>query len=718
MNLRLLAGCALFFAPAISAQTTLSLRTYIKASNTGIGDQFGCAMDGSGDVVVVGAYLEDSSATAVNGVQTDDSAPDSGAAYVLRKSGGGPTPTWVQEAYLKPSNTEAGDNFGASVAVSGDFIAVGAPNEAGGSTGQNGNTADNSKPGSGAVYIFRRVGTGAAAYWVQEAYLKAPNTDPGDWFGYSVALAGTVLVVGAPHEDSSASGVGGNMASNGLMASGAAYIFRRTIVNGQPWWGLEAYVKSSNSGESDWFGSAVDTDGSRIIVGASGEDSGPVGINGTPNELAASAGAAYIYSSAGSVPNVNWTSAAFLKASNAGAGDMYGYSVAISGVRVAVGAAGEASGLAGVGSNQGDNSMPGAGAVYLCTLHPGPFVPFWAQDWYVKAGHPQANAEFGNSVALDGTLLLVGSSHEFSSHDGVNPSGFDASLTWAGAAYAYDWTSNVTQRAYIKSPYSCPYYEFGSSVALANGSLLVGSQGEDSMCVGIGGSWTSTLVDSSGAVFSYGYIVDCDANDVDDGEELATRDCDQDGIMDGCEIVAGATDCDGNTVPDSCQPDVNGDGVADACQGGLPFCFGTTCPCGNNGWNQNGCGNSQNSSGASLASNGLPSVSFDTLTLVGNGMTASSNVLYFQGTTQGAGTNFGDGLRCATGSVVRLGTTNNVQGSSTWPSPGAPAIHIGGNVPATGGLRTYQAWYRDPNPTYCSASTFNLTNGVRVQWVP
>jgi hypothetical protein len=109
----------------------------------------------------------------------------------------------------------------------------------------------------------------------------------------------------------------------------------------------------------------------------------------------------------------------------------------------------------------------------------------------------------------------------------------------------------------------------------------------------------------------------------------------------------------------------------------------------------------------------------DSLVLSGSGMTPSSSVLYFQGTTQGAGAVFGDGLRCATGTIIRLGTTTNANGASSWPVPGAQSISVRGAIPAGGGVqRAYQAWYRDANATYCTdTARFNLTNGVRVQWV-
>jgi hypothetical protein len=92
--------------------------------------------------------------------------------------------------------------------------------------------------------------------------------------------------------------------------------------------------------------------------------------------------------------------------------------------------------------------------------------------------------------------------------------------------------------------------------------------------------------------------------------------------------------------------------------------------------------------------------------------------LYFQGTTQiaaGAGVAFGDGLRCAGGTVIRLGTKTNVGGSSSYPS-GSQSISVRGNDVA-GNLRTYQCWYRNA-AAFCTASTFNLTNGLQITWSP
>jgi hypothetical protein len=133
-------------------------------------------------------------------------------------------PTFAQYAYGKASNTSIRDNFGYSVAVSGDTLAVGAAYEDSATRGVDGPQSDDRATDSGAVYVFRRMGTA----WQQEAYLKASNCGAGDGFGYSMTLSGDSLTVGAVYEDSAAQGVDGSQDDNAATDSGAVYVFRRT----------------------------------------------------------------------------------------------------------------------------------------------------------------------------------------------------------------------------------------------------------------------------------------------------------------------------------------------------------------------------------------------------------------------------------------------------------------------------------------------------------
>ncbi len=149
-----------------------------------------------------------------------------------------------------------------------------------------------------------------------------------------------------------------------------------------------------------------------------------------------------------------------------------------------------------------------------------------------------------------------------------------------------------------------------------------------------------------------------------------------------------------------------------------PFCFGdgtgTACPCGNLGLAGNGCANSVNANGANLTATGTASLASDTLVLLGNGM-PNSSCLYFQGESP-ISVAFGDGLRCVANSITRLGTKANVEGRSQYPAVSDAAISARGNVTAPG-TRTYQIWYRNA-AAFCTAATFNLTNGTAIAWAP
>ncbi len=270
--------------------TNWTQQAYLKASNTEAGDRFGFSVAVSGDTLVVGASSEDSGATGVDGDQSDNSAPSSGAAYVFVRSG----TTWSQQAYLKASNTDAGDNFG-RVAISGDTVVVGASGESSNATGANGNQSDNSAPSSGAAYVFMRSGT----TWSEQAYLKASNTDAGDFFGSSVAISGDTVVVGAYFEDSNATGVNGDQSNNSGTNSGAAYVFVRTGTN----WSQPAYLKASNTDTDDHFSLSVAISGDAVVVGAPDEASNSTGVNGNQsNNSASHSGAAYIFTGLGKVP--------------------------------------------------------------------------------------------------------------------------------------------------------------------------------------------------------------------------------------------------------------------------------------------------------------------------------------------------------------------------------------------------------------------------------
>lgn len=397
-------------------------QAYLKASNAGAGDNFGQAVAVSGDTIVVGAWRKDSSATGENGNQNDNSVVNSGAAYVFVRNG----TSWSQQAYLKASNSGMNDWFGWSVAVLGDTLVVGAPGEASSAFGVNGNQSDNGAVSAGAAYVFVRNGIA----WSQQAYLKASNTGTSDEFGYKVALLGDTVVVGAPEEDSAATGISGNGADNSAVGAGAAYIYVRSGTN----WSQQAYLKASNSGAGDNFGGAVGVSGDTVVVGAYWEDSSATVVNGNQNdESATDSGAAYVFVRNGT----NWSQEAYLKASNAEGGvpygDRFGISVALLGDTVVVGAQLEGSDATGVNGDQSDNSAPLSGAAYVFARS----GATWRQQAYIKASNTRTNAQFAWSVALSGSTIVVGAPGEGSNAVSVNGDQSDNTALSAGAAYVF-----------------------------------------------------------------------------------------------------------------------------------------------------------------------------------------------------------------------------------------------------------------------------------------
>ena len=461
--------------PTPAAATPDTQQAYLKASNTEAEDLFGNSVSLSGDTLVVGAEGEDSNASGVSGDEADNSAGGSGAAYVFTRSG----TTWSQQAYLKASNTEAGDLFGYAVSLSGDTLVVGAWGESSNASGVNGNGADNSAYYSGAAYVFTRSGT----TWSQQAYLKASNTGAGDGFGVAVSLSGDTLVVGAEGEDSNATGVNENQADNSAGTSGAAYVFTRSGTT----WSQQAYLKASNTGVNDEFGSDVSLSDDTLVVGAHGEDSKATGVNGgnEADDSAASSGAAYVFIRSGTT----WSQQAYLKASNTETDDNFG-AVSLSGDTLVVGALFEDSIATGVNGNQADNSASQSGAAYVFTRS----GTTWSQQAYLKASNTWNGAYFGNDVSVSGDTLVVGAyaeDYSFTAH-------------YSGAAYVFSRSGTTwSQQAYLKASNTGAGDCFGNAVSLSGDTLVVGAYEEDSNTSGVNGDGANNLAENSGAAYVF-----------------------------------------------------------------------------------------------------------------------------------------------------------------------------------------------------------------------
>ncbi len=462
----------------------IAQQTRLKAGNAGAGDRFGHSVAVHGNRVVVGAPREDGGASGVNGPLNND-ATNSGAAYVFVRTGG----VWVQEAYLKafshsasgdefgtsvaisdgwvvvgapfrnlaggtfytenygaaftyrlwengwarhvmlrPSHLQGIPNFGASVAIEGGLVVVGAPAESSSSTGVN-SVPNQASTQAGAAYVFS---ISTASYdVVQLAYLKASNTGAGDRFGSAVSISGVTVAVGAPREDSGTAGV--NPASNEESTdSGAAYVF---VMNGNTW-SQQAWFKASNPGAGDEFGSSVSVSRDALVVGAPKEDSGSAGINSTPNENAANAGAAYVFTRS----SATWSQQAYLKASHPGAGDEFGRAVAVFSLaswsnKVVVGAPMEDGSGTGINPPVNENA-PDSGAVYV--FEQGTFGG-WSQLATLKPSSVAAGDAFGSAVGIDGDYVIVGVPLEDSGPD-------ESVLLNAGAACVFN----------LNEPYSFP----------------------------------------------------------------------------------------------------------------------------------------------------------------------------------------------------------------------------------------------------------------------
>lgn len=181
-----------------------SQQAYLKAHNAGRNDIFGSAVAVSDDTIVVGASQEGDEGSSVN--------PElSGAAYVFVRGGG----NWSQQAHLKAHNAGPADDFGGTVAISGDTLVIGARNEDDAAASVGGN---NNAPSAGAAYVFSRSGTS----WSQTSYLKAHNAEANDRFGSAVAMSGTTIVAGAIGDDDPAGSAGH---ANSAPDAGAAYVF-------------------------------------------------------------------------------------------------------------------------------------------------------------------------------------------------------------------------------------------------------------------------------------------------------------------------------------------------------------------------------------------------------------------------------------------------------------------------------------------------------------
>ena len=265
----------------------------------------------------------------------------------------------------------------------------------------------------------------------------------------------------------------------------ALYTYTRDDDNSS--WSQQAYIKPSNAQQTSTFclcfGNIIKLDNNTLAVAASDSSNQTTITNGSGNAStdtsASLSGAVFVYTRSGT----NWSQQAYIKASNAAAGDRLGSAIALSGNTLVVGATHEASDQTtitnGTGSSS-NNDNAGSGAVYVYTRS----GTNWSQQAYIKASNNDVNDFFGTNVDIDGDTIVVGVGDEDSNQTTItNGTGTSSNNDKAasGAVYVYTRSgTNWSQQAYIKASNSDASDYFGQSVSISGDTLAVGVPNEDS----------------------------------------------------------------------------------------------------------------------------------------------------------------------------------------------------------------------------------------------
>jgi len=338
-----------------------------------------------------------------------------GQAYVFSKDLGG-TNNWGQVKILSASDKADGDQFGDRVAISGDTVVVGAPSAHSGGTGR------------GQAYVFSK-DLGGTNNWGQVKVLSASDKADFNKFGWSVAISGDTAVIGAPYA-----------ASNGYQR-GQAYVFSKDL-GGTNNWGQKKILSASDKVNDDYFGYSVAVSGNTTIVGARSVASGGY-----------QRGQAYVFSKDRGGTN-NWGQVKILSASDKADSNNFGYSVTVSGDTAVIGAPYAASG------------GTGRGQAYVFSKDLGG-TNNWGQVKILSASDKVNGDFFGNSVAISGNAAVIGAYL-------ANSSGTDR-----GQAYVLSkdlgGTNNWGQVKILSASDKADGDQFGDSVAISGHSVVIGA---------------------------------------------------------------------------------------------------------------------------------------------------------------------------------------------------------------------------------------------------
>lgn len=403
----------------LNAQVSGVQEGYLRAPTPDTLDNLGASIAIDGDTIVAGAPNDDGAVGGINGDQSDSDAMNSGAAYVYVRQAG----AWVAQATLKADRPFASEYFGASVAILGDLIAVGA-------TGNDPTAQPTISANRGAVYLFAR----SAGVWTPAGKVTAQDATGGDMFGFQVILTADRLLVTAPFEGSQ------------IEKSGAAYVFTRAADG----WTELTKLKSSQPVKLSGWGSGLAYDGNTIVVGAFSDSS-----------AAEFAGSATVFTQQGGT----WTEQQRLLAQTPTKDATFGWTAAVLGDVIAIGAP------------RWQHFLPTpSGEVYIFQRT----GSLWSQTEVLAPVSPRRSDYFGSSLVLTPSILLVGANGDASASGGLQADPKDGSMLSAGAVYVFGRNQGQFVRTmFLKAAQPTAGDSFGVSIGLSGGTLAVGSAYDD-----------------------------------------------------------------------------------------------------------------------------------------------------------------------------------------------------------------------------------------------
>lgn len=468
------------------SQTITKLKDLVgTGTNARIGsDFFGRAVAIDGDLMVVGARQQDYDSTGGSNLT------DAGAAYIFSKDQGG-TGNWGLVKKITANARNNGDQFGESVAISGDVIVVGAYRHDYDSSGLN------FENNAGAAYIFYK-DEGGSDNWGHIKKIFGTGTNGrigGDLFGRFVAISGDVIVAGAGGQDYDSAG------GNSVSSAGAAFVFGKNTGGTDNWGQIKKLTGKGTNGRiaSDNFGARVDISGDVIVIGASGQDYDSAG-----GDFLSGAGAAYVFSkNEGGTDNWGHVKKLTGKGTNGRlASDNFGTSVAISNNVIVAGASQQSY------DSAGGNFLSGTGAAYIFSKDEGG-TDNWGHIKKItgKGTNGRISIDnFGFPVDISDDVIVVGAYQHDYDDAGTN------FISDAGGAFVFSkdegGTDNWGQLRRISATgtngrNSSDYFSF--SLAISSDNIVVGAHQQDYDAAG------ANLVTNAGkaTVYSLAYILNC-----------------------------------------------------------------------------------------------------------------------------------------------------------------------------------------------------------------